>query len=266
MAAPTPASIPRSITARAILLFTISTVVQCAVLVAAPSQLAAGTTGRHLFSTFEMLLVLGLAALGWRIVAWARSEQSDPLVRRAAELCFASLVLCAVGDLINRNYLEQSFQWDDVVRHSYLITSIWAFLPGYAVVVWANRTVTRHAVPARAAAATVGIAVVVGLGAFAGNRVAGMGGYPSAMVLAYTVVLTVLAASTLWLVRVFGWEAALVPVLGCLLAVVADLLIGTWWIAEDRYPVVEHANWIIYFASLAMIQQLPSVVATRRST
>ena len=85
------------------------------------------------------------------------------------------------------------------------------------------------------------------------------------MVLAYTVVLTVLAASTLWLVRAFGWEASIVPVLGCLLAVVADLLIGTWWIAEDRFPVVEHANWIIYFASLAMIQQLPTVVATRRT-
>jgi Mn2+/Fe2+ NRAMP family transporter len=258
------AAIPRSITARVVLLVTISTVVQCAVLVAAPKQLDAGTTGRHLFSTLEMALVVALAVLGWRILRWARAEQSDPLVRRAAELCFASLVLCAVGDLINRNYLEQSFQWDDVVRHSYLITSIWAFLPGYAVVVWANRTVTRHAVPARAAAVTVGAAAVVGVVAFAGNRVSGMGAYPSAMVLAYTVVLTVLAASTIWLIRTFGWEASIVPVLGCLLAVVADLLIGTWWIAEDRYPVVEHANWIIYFASLAMIQQLPSVVATRR--
>lgn len=259
------ARIPSSITARVVLLVTISTVVQCAVLVAAPEQLDAGTTGRHLFSTFEMALVVALAVLGWRIVRWSRTQQADPLVRRAAELCFASLVLCAVGDLINRNYLEQSFQWDDVVRHSYLITSIWAFLPGYAVVVWANRTVTRHAVPRPTATVSVGAAVVVGLVAFAGNRVPGMGAYPSAMVLAYTVVLTVLAASTIWLLRAFGWEASIVPVLGCLLAVVADLLIGTWWIAEDRYPVVEHANWIIYFASLAMIQQLPSVVATRRT-
>ena len=58
-------------------------------------------------------------------------------------------------------------------------------------------------------------------------------------------------------------SAAALPVAGALLAVVADLMIAELWIRRDAYPVVEHANWIVYFASLALIQQLPFVVTQR---
>lgn len=256
---------PRSIQARTILLVTLSTVVQAALLVAAPSALAEGTGWRHAFSTFELALVACLIWQGRAIVRWSRTLAGPGAgrVQQVARWCLASLVLCAVGDLINRNYLEQSYQWDDVIRASFLITSIWAFLPGYAAAAWANRLASRRVVGARAAAVAVAVSVLVGVGAFAVNRVPGAGAYPSVMMAAYTITLVVLLASSAWLVRAYGWEASVVPVLGCVLAVVADLLIATWWIAEDRFPTVEHANWILYFASLAMIQQLPFVVARR---
>ena len=79
-----------------------------------------------------------------------------------------------------------------------------------------------------------------------------------------TLVLATLAASTIWLVVGYSWRAARVVVVGCLLAVLADALIGSFWIATDHYPAIEHVNWIPYFASLAMIQRLPFLVADRR--
>jgi hypothetical protein len=266
MAAPARSASPArsSIEAWVVALVVASTVLQCVALVAASDSLAAGTMGRHAFSTVEMALVVLLGVQGWRIVRWAEASAPErPQVVRVARLCLVSLALCAMGDLVNRNYLEQSFQWDDVVRHSYLITSVWFFLPGYAVAAWAVRRATEHQITARVAWATAAVGAVAGAVAFAATRVPGMGAYPSAMVAAYTVVLAVLGASTWWLVRTDGLAASLVVVLGCWLALVADLLIATWWIADDRYPTVEHANWILYFASLAMIQRLTFLVADR---
>ena len=53
------------------------------------------------------------------------------------------------------------------------------------------------------------------------------------------------------------WCAAL----GLVLAMVADAIIGKFWIfgneGQGYFPLVSHINWIIYFASQALIQQLP---------
>jgi predicted membrane protein len=77
----------------------------------------------------------------------------------------------------------------------------------------------------------------------------------------YSMVLAALAASCLWLGRTYGWRSSAVVVVGCLLAVLADWLIATFWIHGTGYPTIEHVNWIIYFASLAMIGRLPFLVA-----
>ena len=242
-----------------------STAIQVVALVAVgpgDDVLAAGSTARHAFSTLEMVLVVGLGVLSWRTVRWSRTIGDDQTAT-AATLVFASLVLCGLGDLVNRNYLERSFEFDDVIRHSHLITSIWCFLPGYALVIWAHRRVTRDAVSARTAATEVVVAAAVGALVHLVGRDPAVAAYPSTMMLAYTVALAVLAVSSLWLVRRFGPSAAALPVAGALLAVVADLMIAELWIRRDAYPVVEHANWIVYFASLALIQQLPFVVTQR---
>ena len=254
----------RSITAASVGLVAASTALQVASLAALGTglgRLDAGTVGRHLFSTVEMALVAALVWQGVRIVAWARESGAPPLVARAARLCLGSLVLCALGDLVNRNYLGEAFRWDDVIRHSYLVTSIVWFLPGYAVVVAANRIVTRGAVPARAAAATGVVAGLVGVVVFASGFDAEVATGASALILAYSVTLAVLAGSVLWLGRAFGWRASAVVVVGCLLAPVADALIANLWLYRDHFPAIEHVNWIVYFASLAMIQRLPFLVA-----
>lgn len=251
----------RRIDGAAMVLVVASTVVQCVALVAADDRLAAGSAARHAFSVLELALVAGLLVVGRQIVRWSDRVAPGGVVPGVARLCLASLGLCALGDVVNRNFLEQSFQWDDAIRHSYLITSIWCFLPGYALVTWANRVATRRSVSRRQAVATVAVAAAIGVAAALANPIPGAGAYPSAMVLAYTASLAALGGSALWLGRTFGWARSTVAVVGCLLALVADALIGAFWIAEDRFPTVEHVNWILYFASLAMIQRLPFLVA-----
>ena len=46
-----------------------------------------------------------------------------------------------------------------------------------------------------------------------------------------------------------------------MLAMIADALIGKFWIfganGQGYFPLISHLNWIIYFGSQALIQQLP---------
>ena len=238
-----------------------STVLQVGALVVRSDALAEGTVGRHVFSTVEMVLVVALLVQGWRIVRWTRASGQPALVGSVARWCFVSLALCAVGDLVNRNYLEQHYQWDDVLRASFLITAVWGFFPGYAVIIGVNRLITRTRISVAFASGSGAVGALIGVGAYASNHDPAMARYASGMILAYTVMLTVLGASTIWLVRTYGWAASWGPVVGCLLALVADAIIGNFWIYRDHFPTVEHVNWIPYFASLAMIQRLTFLVA-----
>jgi hypothetical protein len=240
-------------------LVVVSTVLQLGALAFAGDSLGTGTAARHVFSTIEMALVLALVGVAVGVARWAADQA--PLAASVARLTLASMVLCAVGDLINRNYPGHAFQWDDVVEHSYLITSIVAFAPGYGLVVVANRLATAGVVPGRSAAVTVAAGAVAGLFGFATSFDDEVAVGANLAMAAYAMVLAALAGSCLWLGRTFGWRSSAVVVVGCLLAVLADWLIATFWIHGTGYPTVEHANWIIYFASLAMIGRLPFLVA-----
>lgn len=248
-----------TITRAQVALVAISTALQVGALAAAGDRLPAGSTARQVFSTVELALVAALVAVAVGIVRWSAGEGER--VVAVARLVLASLVLCAVGDLINRNYPGHAYQWDDVIEHSYLITSILAFAPGYALVVVANRRATRHAVAPRTAAVTVALGAVAGLVGFATTFDPDVAFGASALMAGYGMVLAVLAASTWWLGRTFGWRPSAPVVVGCLLAVVADWLIATFWIFGDGYPTIEHVNWILYFASLVLIGRLPFLVA-----
>ena len=82
---------------------------------------------------------------------------------------------------------------------------------------------------------------------------------------AYSVLVSILALSAIWLIK--SLQAYKVPMriwcaaLGLVLAMVADAIIGKFWIfgneGQGYFPLVSHINWIIYFASQALIQQLP---------
>lgn len=262
MSTPDSAPLPANILPPLRGLVIVSTLMQLAALTA-PGLLAAGSPGRQVFSTVEMLLVLLMIGLSRRIHRWSRSQTQT--VREAATLCLASLMFCAGGDLVNRNYFGDYYQWDAVIRHSYLIEAIAFFFPGYLLVLVANWRLTRAEVGPASRALTVVAALVLGTLAFLSSYRSDVNPLVSAAILAYTLLLSVMAGSTLWLWRRHGWRRARLVIVGVVLAPVADALIANFWIYSDHFPEIEHVNWILYYASLAMIQTLPLLEAGRRA-
>lgn len=255
-AAPLPANILPPLRG----LVVVSTLLQIAAL-CVPWLLASGSLGRHLFSTIEMLLVLLLIGVSLRIHRWSRGQAQT--VREAATLSLASLLFCAGGDFINRNYFGDYYQWDAVIRHSYLIEAIAFFFPGYLLVLVANWRLTRADVGAGLRLLTVLGALLLGTLAFLSSYRSDVNPLVSLAILAYTLLLSVMAGSTLWLWRRHGWARARFVIIGVLLAPIADALIANFWIYSDHFPAIEHINWILYYASLALIQTLPMLEAGR---
>ena len=246
----------KNINATVVAIVTASTLIQCIALLGV-LPIAANTLGRHVFSTVEMSLILLLLIQGWRIRQWSVTSGQDVLTQQIASLCFYSLLLCGIGDFVNRNYFEQYYQWDAIIKHSYLIQAIWFFFPGYLLIAIANWQLGRQRVSARSAAAGVVIALALGTLAFLSSYDPRVSNYASSAMFLYTLLHAVLTLSTLWLIKTYGWSASCVVVIGVWSAPVADVLIGHFWIYQDYFPLIEHVNWIIYFASLAMIQQMP---------
>ncbi len=249
-----------SIQAQVAVLVTLSTLLQCLALLGV-LPIASGSLGRHVYSTVELLLVAGLLYQGWRIWQWAVASGQGALVQQVARLCFYSLLLCGLGDIVNRNYFERYYQWDEVIRHGYLIQSIVFFFPGYALVLVANWRLGAPHVRQRTVVLGTLAALGVGALAFFGSYDPRVNALASAAMLAYTLLHAVLVVSVVWVVRACGWSASSLVAIGVFLAAVADALIGHFWIFSDHFPVIEHVNWIVYFASLALIQQLPFLAA-----
>jgi len=250
-----------SIHANLIAIVTGSTLLQCLALLGV-LPVAPDTLGRQIFSTVEMALVALLLLQSWRIRQWSLGQ--DALVQRIATLCFYSLLLCGMGDFVNRNYFQHYYQWDTVIKHSYLMLAILFFFPGYLLVVMANWRLVQGHISRKAAAAGVVVAMVLGALAFFDSYNPSVSRYASSAMLIYTLLHAVLVLSALWLVKVHGWAASAVVVLGVLLAALADVLIAHFWIYQDHFPLIEHVNWILYFSSLAMIQQLSFLAAATK--
>ena len=210
------------------------------------------------FGSVEMVLIVLLAANAWRTQRWLRTHSSSPRIRSTATLCAVSLSICVLGDLVNRNYFDQQFARDTVIRHSYLADSVWFFLPGYALVIVAVWRIARTVIGVAPLLTSAFVAGLVGVLSDLGMRPAGTGAYVTAMTAAYSIPITIVGVSALWLLASMGWRRAALPALGLVLATAADALIGNFWLFRDGYfPAISHINWIVYFVSQAMIQQLP---------
>lgn len=251
------------INATVVAILTVSTLLQCIALLGV-FPIAANTVGRHVFSTVEMLLIVLLLFQGWRIKRWSVEAGQNGQTRKIAHLCFYSLLLCGLGDFVNRNYFELYYQWDNVIKHSVLIQSIGFFLPGYFLLVLANWEIGGHGIRPRTAALGIAIALMLGALVFMSGYDPRVNGVASTAILIYTLMHALLILSTGLVIRAYGWTASSIVVIGLLLAPLADVLLSEFMIKRDHYPVIAHVNWIIYFTSLAMIQQMPFLAARRQ--
>lgn len=217
-----------------------------------------------LYASMEMLLLLFLLINAWRI--WrvlaghcSSSTGDEALILNVARLCFLSLALCVLGDLINRNYFDLYYQHGSNIEHSYLADSVWFFFPGYACFIVAAYRVGRQRSLSRVFMFGTGLVFsVLGLLSFVTMYQDGAGTYVATLTGTYAALIAVMCAAALWLIKACGWAAMKWIAIGAVLASVADALIGNFWIyREGFYPAIAHINMMIYFASQALLQQLP---------
>lgn len=225
-----------------------------------------GEPGKTAFAVAEMGLLALLLGNGWRIRQWLRTQPDTSrhqLPVQVATLTLSALALCTLGDAVNRNFSQSYFAYDTVVEHSYLADSVWFFLPGYALFIRAAWRATRGRIPRWLPGASLALAALAGAASFAGLYLPGTSPYVLTMTGSYAVLITLMVPAGLWIALAFGRPAWPVAA-GAVLATVADALIGQFWLyGHGFYPAIAYLNFIVYFLSQALVQQLPLVLFRR---
>ena len=190
----------------------------------------------------------------------------NPLAYSISRLCLYSLLLCFIGDIVNRNFLQQFYQYDDLIKHSYLADSVIFFFPGYLILVVAiAKLAIVKGLPKTIIILSAILAAIVATFTYNDMHLAGSSIPLTIMTSCYSVLVSILAVSAIWLVKSFAWKNAPIRIwlaaLGLVLAMIADAVIGKFWIfgnqGQGYFPTVSHINWIIYLSSQLLIQQLP---------
>ncbi len=256
---------PDTLRANAMLLVVVSTLMQGIALLGL-LPLEDGSVGKFWFGTAEMVLISALLLNGLLIWRWTQRSGQSPFNQSIALLCMLSLALCLGGDFINRNYFGIYHAHGSSVRHSYLADSVWFFAPGYGLFLWASIKVAFNSqrVSPGFIGLVAGIAGALGALSFVDLYDPQAGVYLSGMTGGYAVFISMVGASSIWLVRALGWRCAYPVAIGAVMATIADALIGNFWIyREGYYPAISHVNWILYFSSQALVQQLPLQLSLR---
>lgn len=222
----------------------------------------------------EMALLLLLAANGIRLRHMHPTSHNNASAE-VADWTLASLLICLGGDLVNRNFQQHFYMRDTHTQHSYLADSVWFFAPGYAAFIVAAWRATSGLVSDRARLASLVLVSLIGILTFWDLLPAGTGLYVTVMTGPYTVVIALMVPAGGWIAVAFGGflsgkDSVRVPgawavAVGAVLATVADAIIGHFWLFPKEgltsgfYPAVAYLNFVIYFTSQALMQQLPVV-------
>lgn len=220
---------------------------------------------RILFGIVELLTML-LLILNAIAIKRFMAKQDCAVAKRFSSVCLYSLLFCFVGDVVNRNFPQQFYQYDEVIKHSYLADSVMFFFPGYLLLVLSIAYLAMvNGLSKKLLSATTLIVISIALITYHDMYLMAAGDLLTLITASYSVLVSLLAVSALWLIKsctaykipIRIWYAAL----GLVLAMIADAVIGKFWIfgnqGQGYFPLVSHVNWIIYFASQALIQQLP---------
>jgi len=240
-------------------------VVQSALAIVGVVSINQSSNERILFGIIE-LLTMALLILNAIAIKKFMAKQDCAIAKRFSSVCLYSLVFCFAGDVVNRNFMQQFYQYDEVIKHSYLADSVMFFFPGYLLLVLAiAHFALTHCLSKRLITVTAIIVAAIALNTYYDMHLMATDHLLTLITASYSVLVSILAVSALWLVKactpyripIRFWCAAL----GLILAMVADAIIGKFWIfgnqGQGYFPLVSQVNWIVYFASQALIQQLP---------
>jgi len=217
------------------------------------------------------LILLGLIGLSFSIKNWVYQNTSKSMCRKIAWLSFVSLILCVGGDIVNANLPNTFYRYQSVVKHDYLVESIFFFGPGYLLLLVNGILVARDAnVKDSVTAITLLAGLLLGALSVLAMHLPGTGLFVTAMTVGYAGLIGAVGFLGFVIIHSFGGirnsHKAWLVGLGFILACVADAVIGTFWIygngGEGDYPAVRDVNWILYIGSQGLVIFLPSVLVS----
>lgn len=228
-------------------------------------NISANSSSRILFGIFELITIAALLFNSLTIMkVFSLAKQGN--LKKVSQLCFLVLLLCFFGDIVNRNFSQTFYQFDQIIKHSYLAISVFFFMPGYALLIYIIAKIAhQQKVKLPLILISSAISVIIAVTTFTDIYIKEASFWLLILTSSYSIVVSILAVAALWLIKAFHglktsiyiWAVAL----GLILAMLADALIGKFWIFGNQgqgfFPIISHINWIIYIASHALIQQLP---------
>lgn len=228
---------------------------------------------RNIILTFEFLTMALLLLNSFNIKTWVNNNTEDAFYKKIAWLSFISLALCIGGDIVNFNIPNTFFRHGEVIKHDYLLDSTKFFAPGYLVLIFAVcAAALKEGIKKLHIVLAILISIVFGLFSFNNMYIAESGTYVLSIAAAYSVIITLVAFSGILLLLAFGGLKApkgiWLVTIGCILAAVADFVIGNFWIfgneGQGFFPTVRYANWLIYVSSQALVVLLPFILVQNK--
>lgn len=232
------------------------------------------STERVIFGMIELLTILLLIINAIAIRNFI-DKQNSPSAYFFSKVCLYSLLFCAAGDIVNRNFPQLFYQYDEIIKHSYLADSILFFFPGYLILIIAiAHLAIKQGLSKRLFLISNLLVTIIALVTYQDMHLPATHGVFTFITAVYSVLVSILALSAVWLIMLFRKRQLPMRVwcvaVGLVLGMIADAIIGKFWIFGDQgqgyFPSVSHINWIIYFGSQALIQQLPIALLTSKTT
>ncbi|MBD1584993.1 hypothetical protein, partial [Pseudoalteromonas sp. S16_S37] len=185
-----------------------------------------------------------------------------------AILCFGALLLCVCGDVVNFNLTQQYYIGNNVIKHDYLIDSIWFFAPGYLLLICAIWPVLSRLYSVKILIICLLLTIVFALACYLNMAMFSSGAYILGMSSLYSVIIAV--PTTCAILLLFAIDIRQSPLnicviaLGLMMATVADAIIGILWLFGNDgvgyFPLARELNWIVYIASQSIVIHMPRVL------
>lgn len=223
---------------------------------------------RYWFGILELATMM-LLIINALFITYSVSHFNNSQASHISRLCLYSLIFCFFGDIVNRNFSQHFYQYDEIIKHSYLVDSIFFFGPGYLILFIAvTQLVLTRGIKTKFITVTTIIAMLISVITYIDMYISDTSIVLTIITGGYALLITALATSGIWLLKSFNGLKSpryiWIVFIGLLLAMLADAIIGAFWIFGNNglgyFPLVSHVNWFIYIASQAFIQQLPRAI------
>ncbi|CAH9062071.1 hypothetical protein PSECIP111854_02939 [Pseudoalteromonas sp. CIP111854] len=220
---------------------------------------------RYYIFGFELLTLCLLVVNSFLIAHYLRTSKTQ---FRLAVLCFIALVFCVLGDIVNFNLGGEYYGKGDVIKHDYLIDSIWFFGPGYLLIVVALMQILLQFYQPKVLLVCVIGSLLLATLSYTNMVILGSGVYIISMAFFYSLVISLPALCGVLLLLAYGFNKAPICIwvisLGLVLASIADAIIGQFWLFGNNgkgiFPLAREINWIVYIASQSIIVHIPRIL------